>query len=817
MMLNDNTVANNGIDTTACTPQPFTVGTGTLSTSESRYTVTITGGTTAQLAVGTFFLNNTSVMNGSSYENSPVAVVTGITNSTTFTVSPAISAGSSFPLEYSPAWTTGNCGVIWFVKHHSGSPPLNPTYASTYTTDYPPTGGTYIGPDINLTMTALYGYIAVGLALADDDSRAVTLLQQAYNYYYLNMYPYMLSADTGFGSSGNAYSNERTHLYKQVIAEMIGKSVISGPSLMGQYLTREMPFEFMMFYPDYPQSAMTFQQSNTSQWGSAGGALAPIWTMPYVQGADSSAAYLNYYIRTTRNDFTAGTLGSSANSFEAAFAYIFMDPAQAQTNVSGFPSQYLFNDTQYSTCAALVSSNPGMTCYPNTAYAHVVSRSGWTATDDVAMLETGWTNGTDHSSSGDWGDFRVYRNSAYLLADDTGSQADNTGTMEQMNTIELGGGANWAQVAGEIPDVYCAGLRSYTGTYGGCNAPILRWASTDPSGDSSSRYMYVMAELKNVFNPQSITAAPVRVQRHVMHFKKATYQDYFVVYDDVQAGAATTIAALWQYGLCAYVPANGAIGTCSTPAAAIGFSGNTVSDTQANSRLNSTFIYPGASGVLLNQSNTYTGHNGLTNRLYSCQGTNGTCNASATSFEEIVVHQPVNGTSGTMPTLTSPTCTGTGGNCAVTQIADSGYPRVAMFARQGALLTGSSFTTTHSGTAQYLIAGLSPGTYQVVLNGSTILSNQTVATGDNTLYFESSSGSIAVTQTAVAPGNPVLSCDLIGNGVVNVQDVQISVNAALGLIACLPQYQLDESGACTVIDVQRVANAVLGLGCRIGP
>ena len=321
MMLNDNTVANNGIDTTACTPQPFTVGTGTLSTSGSNTTVTITGGTTAQLAVGTVLFNNTSVINGNSYENSPVAVVTGITNSTTFTVSPAISAGSSFPLEYSPAWTTGNCGVIWFVKHHSGSPPLNPTYASTYTTDYPPTGGTYIGPDINLTMTALYGYIAVGLALADDDSRAVTLLQQAYNYYYLNMYPYMLSADTGFGSSGNAYSNERTHLYKQVIAEMIGKSVISGPSLMGQYLTREMPFEFMMFYPDYPQSAMTFQQSNTSQWGSAGGALAPIWTMPYVQGADSSAAYLNYYIRTTRNDFTAGTLGSSANSFEAAFAY----------------------------------------------------------------------------------------------------------------------------------------------------------------------------------------------------------------------------------------------------------------------------------------------------------------------------------------------------------------------------------------------------------------------------------------------------------------------------------------------------------------
>jgi hypothetical protein len=458
-------------------------------------------------------------------------------------------------------------------------------------------------------------------------------------------------------------------------------------------------------------------------------------------------------------------MGSSTSWSEpTVYAYIFMDPAATQTNITGFSTQYLFNDTEYSTCVSL-----GLTCYPNQTWSQVLTRSGWSSTDDVAMLEAGWTNGSDHSSGdtsdgmGNWGDFRIYRNSAFLLADDTGAQTDHTNSPEQMNMIELGAGANWAQGTTyenwPTPsyDVYCSngsgggGSRSYGGIYGGCNAPILRWASTDPTGDSSNRYMYVMTDMKNVYNPNNITSAPVRVQRHIMHFKKPSYQDYFVVYDDVATGAATTIAALWQYGLCAWVPGQGSssLGTCGTPASVINFSGNTVSDTQASSQLNSTFIYPGAAGTLINQGNTYTGHNiptGLTNRLYSCQGSSGTCNTSATSFEEIVVHQPVNGT-GTMPTLTALTCSGTGGNCAAQQIADSGYPRVAMFARQGVLLTGASFTSTHSGTAQYLLAGFAPASYNVTVGGSAVTGSPfTVNSGDNTIYFESTGGAVAVSQ-----------------------------------------------------------------------
>jgi hypothetical protein len=127
----------------------------------------------------------------------------------------------------------------------------------------------------------------------------------------------------------------------------------------------------------------------------------------------------------------------------------------------------------------------------------------------------------------------------------------------------------------------------------------------------------------------------------------------------------------------------------------------------------------------------------------------------------------------------------------------------------------TAFTPSYSGTAQILITGLSPGTYNILKNGSTIASGQVVASGDNTIYFEASSGTFSVVQTASPSGSA--SCDVNGDGVVNVVDVQLVIGAALGAIACTPQFDLNQDGSCTIVDVQRVVNASLGLGCRIGP
>jgi hypothetical protein len=73
-----------------------------------------------------------------------------------------------------------------------------------------------------------------------------------------------------------------------------------------------------------------------------------------------------------------------------------------------------------------------------------------------------------------------------------------------------------------------------------------------------------------------------------------------------------------------------------------------------------------------------------------------------------------------------------------------------------------------------------------------------------------------VPRTASASTPPSATCDLNGDGNVNSADVQLSINAALGLATGV-NGDLNSDGKMDVVDTQRVVNAALGSGCRIGP
>jgi hypothetical protein len=51
---------------------------------------------------------------------------------------------------------------------------------------------------------------------------------------------------------------------------------------------------------------------------------------------------------------------------------------------------------------------------------------------------------------------------------------------------------------------------------------------------------------------------------------------------------------------------------------------------------------------------------------------------------------------------------------------------------------------------------------------------------------------------------------------VNVVDVQLAINQALGLAACTTA-SLQLNGQCNVVDVQRVIDMALGGSCVTGP
>jgi murein DD-endopeptidase MepM/ murein hydrolase activator NlpD len=57
-------------------------------------------------------------------------------------------------------------------------------------------------------------------------------------------------------------------------------------------------------------------------------------------------------------------------------------------------------------------------------------------------------------------------------------------------------------------------------------------------------------------------------------------------------------------------------------------------------------------------------------------------------------------------------------------------------------------------------------------------------------------------------------CDLNGDGVVDLKDVELGRQMALKLIPCTADLNMD--GECNVIDVQRIVNASLNGVCRVG-
>ena len=59
-------------------------------------------------------------------------------------------------------------------------------------------------------------------------------------------------------------------------------------------------------------------------------------------------------------------------------------------------------------------------------------------------------------------------------------------------------------------------------------------------------------------------------------------------------------------------------------------------------------------------------------------------------------------------------------------------------------------------------------------------------------------------------------CDLNRDAVVNLIDLLMVISQVKGRVAC-SNADLSGDGSCNVVDVQRLVNAVLGQGCRVGP
>jgi hypothetical protein len=412
----------------------------------------------------------------------------------------------------------------------------------------------------------------------------------------------------------------------------------------------------------------------------------------------------------------------------ADYDFLFCDPAQPQIPLSATTKQFLFRDTDYAECLGNSDWVAAGHCYPNSGRSRFASVTGWTTADTRLTGAAGWWMYGTHALAPEYGHYQITTNANRLLSYDI--SGDTYGAVpvanRLFNTIELGG-------------PYWASGGPATGSVQGY-AQITRWAGENPHGDTEgSRYVYALLDLM----PPGTTGSYVpaanasRVNRHIFDFKAGGSQ-YIVEMGDVATSSAEKIQAYFHYSLS---------GVNRYTEATISPAGRTATVTHTKAKLNSKFLPvagPNTLALVVDSPNgAFPGGAGSSARATLCASTDGLSCANATSAEWIVVHQPSIDTSATLPAILQPTVTTTGGSATAVEIQDTLFPKVAVCARKGFLLSQLSLNTSHAGTAQYVVAGLAPGTYTITAPAAS-LSSCVAVIGANTCYFEAKAGAIQV-------------------------------------------------------------------------
>jgi len=640
-------------------------------------------------------------------------VTTGISNATMY---------------YYRPWQTGDCGFTFFKRHA--------TYTSGFSQGnaalYPPDGGTLGFIYGNNGYSIRQGFINLYLALADDDPRAVEgLAWQTAQYYDLDL-QWFKNQWAGPSTTNHDYQMDRTLWHILLINVTLRNGITNGPDYnTGIYESRIVPYLYMQLLP-FDNTAV-WQYSDVS----TGFALIdrlhsrPVPILTYLFSGTVEAQRLWYWYKSIIDFWTRGNMYVEYVPFQ----YIFQDPAQNTTDFSGAPNQYLFNTTDADSPECSTTYNYGLDCDVTQRTARMISTTGMPANnkgsaDTSVFFSAASYKTNDHTSCCQAGMLHIAKDATFntgtahgwLLSGDSAGGA--MASRQQDDSFQFGGSdaASWKN----------DGVDKFWST-------LLRWAGTNPTGDAQSRYAYVAYELKDNYRTalHLITA-----QRHIAHMKKSGQQDYVVQYDYTASSSPTSKRTFLHF----WCPRQ--VGNCNVNFTGPGDGATVTSKPSPTSMINTRILSPvGVKNYVYTDKadGSYPGGNGYSFRISVCAG-NGACDSTNITSEWIMVHQPAAHNWAVMPTITQGV--DTTGNFRLVEVQDATSPKVIAIGRRGGTYAGVRFTTTHAVTAQYLVAGLAPGKYNVWKNGSIFLSNQAVSQGDNTLYFESGSGTFRVLSTS---------------------------------------------------------------------
>lgn len=655
-------------------------------------------------------------------------VVTAVNSDTSLTVIPGQSGyvtGTTTPqvswLGLARTSGTTDCGLMWIQNAFPGTFGAQPI-------QYPVRGGTASAGLLasNISGNNADFMLHTQMALSDDDTARATRNIARWSVAGMDFNNLLNMAYYGIFYSGTSYGPGRASQGAYGIAHALSTNLVGFPDLdlTGGWIKGFQQWKRYGLFPDvnaYPQTGDAFGIASPSP---------DMFDLDYGAVFDRSTTDSKYtrYLMDTVLGYSTGIVGLLSQ------LSVMIDPRSNAVSFQSQPTQVITSAT-----SRTVSTGFGWP-YSSTWSGNVImSRTGWTGTCDTNLWFGALTFIADHTNYPQPGDLQIWKCGAFLGNDQIPNGYAPAGTPDGPY---LKFGATYTMKAGYD-------------TNGPAVSPITRWAGTAPYGDPASNYLYAMTDVSGAYASPTIT----RATKELIHFKKAGAEEIIVERVDVAIPNAAIIADPKYYtnngesltanvypegttsypgsGGCASLNTNRTVlsqqdGGTSTPTGVVLLPGHSAAPRAYN--LITKFLTPDTIAVNCD-GDAYSGATGHAERVTVYGGA--TAGGTSTSLDYIAVHKIA-----TQPdTSLTAALLSAGSSWAVVQTTDT----VSAFARGGTTNVSASFTTTHSGTASYVISGLTASTYTVTKGGLPVSGSPfIVPVSNNSLRFESVAGAIVV-------------------------------------------------------------------------
>ena len=546
------------------------------------------------------------------------------------------------------------------------------------------------------------GAYASGLATCGDNPLGCLLLSLSNEFYADVALPRMLTIWTGFSQSNPGYSQGRMYNIGLQIAVMTKNGVTEAPDYLAG--TKLAGYGSLWgFGSVIPGPVYSFYTPNAEQ--GLYEAKAQLMTAPMVSlFADPAGTSAKYYKDWLTNRFPSynETFLRDNNGEYVWWHFLYNDPAVPAVPA---PTTVHFSSTDRARCVAIYGS---ALCPADEGKYYSTSNQNWNADRTYVAFNATSFSCLDHCSDDAGGWLLVAKNGKVLISGDSNNFMSSRAGR---GYVELGGTPGNLRIAEKGP-------------------VNLYWTAGDDS------YMVSNANLTSTFKAE---ANAVSVSRQLIHLKSGA-QDYVIDHARAVTSVSTAIRGLQHFHL----------NECGTPSSTSCITMNgaaaTVANSQPGAKVISKALGIGGNVIIKTQGGSetdgsYPGGEGKTFRWAVCPSSNGSACTNATAAEWVVVHMPSTDSNAALPPVVQ---AGTG-PFRIVEIQDPAFPKVAVFTAAGQTANALNFTTSHTGSAQYVVSGLEAGAYTIARNGSPA-GSRVAAVGGNSISFESESGSISIDQ-----------------------------------------------------------------------